>query len=212
MTGPFSLILWPFAFALVLQRRLLLNRAQFVWFAVFTAGMLVQAWTMYKHPAFTPPPGHVDWLHRAPRELFADLLPGNAPLWTGYVVALWLIVLILGSRTQLFSAFICIVSIVLWALAAHRVNGYTPNFSWDGAGSRYVYISTLMFMWAGLLAAATARHRLVAWSGAIFAAVIVLTMTTQFRMTVWQQKWEITETPTTYELTVPPNWTTTIAR
>lgn len=211
LTGPFGVFMLPAVAVVTFRRRKRLNVRQVGWLAAYIAAALFQAWIMHAHPASMPPSGHVDWLHRAPKELFADLLPGNLPWWTGFALALWLAVIIAGSDSALIGAFICALGIATWALGAYRVNGYAPAFIWYGGGCRYLYFPILMFLWSALLSATTARSRTIATAAALFAGVIVLASATHFEAQVWKH-WSIDEQPNSYEITVPPDWSVSIPR
>jgi hypothetical protein len=211
LTGPFGVLVAPAAGLVAIWKRKALTPKHIVWLSLYFAAVAGQAWVMLTHPAATPPAGHVDWLHRVPRELFADLLPGHAPLWLGWMMAAWLMIIIAGSDSAMAGGFICAVGISIWALGAHRVNGYATEFVWYGAGSRYLYIPILMFGWAAILSAATARSRTIARAAALFAGTILLASATHFQAGVWKT-WSITEAQGSYELTVPPDWSVSIPR
>ncbi|WP_233831767.1 hypothetical protein [Paraburkholderia sp. ZP32-5] len=211
LTGPFGVLVSPAVAIAAFWKRKLLSRKQIAWLACYALAVLGQAWIMHTHPAYTPPPGKVDWLHRAPKELFVDLLPGQAPLWLGWAMAAWLMVTIAGSDSALIGGFICAVGIAIWGLGAYRVNGYAHAFVWYGAGSRYLYIPLLMFGWASILAATTARSRAICCAAGLFAGIVLLASATRFEAGAWKT-WTIVDTPTGYELTVPPDWTVTVPR
>lgn len=212
LTGPFGVLLAPAVVVVAVWRRKTLGRAQLVWLALYGVAVIAQAWVMHAHPAtMYAPPAPVDWLHRAPKELFSDLLPGTVPVWTGVVLAVWLAVVIAGSEAALLSGFICVVGIVIWALAAHRVSGNSQVLIWYQGASRYLYVAMLMFLWASILSAATARNRTIAGAASLFAVMILLASAGHFEAQKWP-KWTLQDTPTTWEITMPPNWHATIPR
>lgn len=211
LTGPFGVLLSPAVVLAAVWRRKSLQAKQIAWLAAYFVAVAIQAWVMLTHPAVTPPPGRVDWLHRVPRELFADLLPGQVSLWLGGVLAIWLAIVIAGSEAALIGGFICAVGIAIWALGAYRVNGMSQMFKWYGAGCRYLYIPILMFWWSAILASAMAKSRMIAVAAAGFAIMIGLASASHFEAGTWKQ-WAIEETPTAYQIAVPPDWTVAIPR
>jgi hypothetical protein len=211
LTGPFGVLLAPAAGLAALWKLKTLTPKRIAWLAIYFAAVLFQAWIMHTRPAPLPPPGHVDWIHRIPLELFANLLPGDAPLWLGWAMALWLMVIVAGSESALAGGFICAVGIAVWALGAYRVNGNAPILCWYSTGSRYFYIPLVMFIWASLLAWATARSRMIRVGAAGFAIVLMLASASRFEAGVWEA-WSITTTLTTYEIKMPPSWSASIPR
>jgi hypothetical protein len=209
LTGPFGVLVWPIAILVAISRGKRMPRRAIAWMGLYTAAALAQAWMMYFYPAIKTPAGHVDWIHRAPRELFADLLPGHAPLWTGVVVAIWLCVIISTSRAAFLSAALCAIGIAIWALGAYRTNGDTPVLVWYIEGARYLYIPLLMFLWAAILSAVTARTRVSACASILFSAMILLASVTHFDAEVYSP-WSITPSAAGRVVFVPPGWSTEI--
>jgi hypothetical protein len=211
LTGPFGVLVAPGVGLAAIWKRKNLTPKRIAWLTVYFAAVLYQAWIMHAHPAPLPPHGQVDWIHRIPRELFTDLLPGQPPLWLGWAMALWLMVIIAGSELALAGGFVCAAGIAIWALGAYRVNGNTPVLLWYDVGGRYLYVPLLMFTWASLLAWATARSRAIQIGAAGFAIVIMLASASRFEAGVWKP-WTITADATAYEINVPPDWSVSIPR
>lgn len=205
LTGPFGVLVAPAVAGIVLVRRRF-DLRQIAWLAAYGGAVAAQAYVMVKHSVPHEPTGHVAWTARVLREMFCDLLPGRAPLWAGAALAVLLGYAVLSSRSALIGTLLCGVGVAVWVLAVVRVNAGAPALIWRGGGSRYLYLPLLLFLWASILAVATARSRSGAAAGMLLATVVLSASLTQFEV-MQTDTWRIREIQTGYEVSVPPGWT-----
>jgi hypothetical protein len=203
LTGPFGVLVWPAAALIAWERRK--SGIRLWWLAAYSAAVAVQAFVMIRYPAPHVDSGRVGWVARFFKELFSDLLPWYVPLSVGAILALLLVLAVALSRAGPVTGLLCLLGIAVWALGAQRVNGTSPTFVWYGAGSRYLYLPLLFFLWSSILAVATARFRLGAFAGVLMAAVVLIASATRFEVEVWRM-WKIQSVTAGYEVTEAPKW------
>jgi hypothetical protein len=210
MTGPFGVLLFPFAIVaeIIFCRDRKMSRGQIVWALAYMGGVAAQAMTMSVNPQPRGAVFTIPWLYRVAHDLFGNLFAssasGHVPLIAGAALAVLMIVLVAASRSIAVVGLV-LFGLVLWAISVVRIGDPAVLFSWYGDGSRYVYVPLLTFMWAGIIGAVTAPARYVRLAGVTVALIIVLASSTRFQANVWPA-WSIKSVPSGYDVTVPPGW------
>jgi len=142
-----------------------------------------------------------------------DVLSRMRHTWrVGAVLLIAVLACILSTDKRYFCLFIGAFGIAIWASAMAWINLPNVSFSWQYAGTRYVYLPAVMLAWSLLMSAAAARSRVTVLCISL-AAMMLMTAAGRFRGEQFY-RWTITESPVSRTLAAPPDpsWSVTVPR
>ena len=215
LSGPFSVLLLPFAVALVALRHK--RGASFEIRAIYAAYILAslyQALVIFfsmddAKAEISPAP--VDLLNVAASDLLGPAIipPQAIAVWEYAVVAasigliLAILLPLIRSQARLEVAVLLGFSAAVWAAAAIKIGG-DFQLRWDGNGARYTFIPYVLLMWTLLIAAGTSAN----WAQylpLIFCSAMVSVSASKFVHGAVEPT-KVEKTKDGYVVLHPPGW------
>jgi len=220
-TGPYGAFVWPLSVAgFLFHRDGLRDRRRLLIMAIYSAGVAIQVGAVLSAGRPPKPPlNDLPWVHDFLVHVIADMfVPGDLlakmshTWWMGAILLIAVTACILSTNKRYWCLFIGAFGIAIWASAMAWINLPNVSFSWQFAGTRYLYLPAVMLAWSLLMSAAAGGPRVTVVCISL-AVMMLMTAAGRFRGEQFQ-RWTITESPAGRTLASPPDpsWSVTVPR
>ncbi|WP_018435372.1 hypothetical protein [Paraburkholderia atlantica] len=214
LTGPFGVFAGiPAAIGMAMKWKEL-NLRKLKFFGAYAVTGLVQIW-VYVHHREAIPGNSLVWAHEWAVHLIGgifmrasvtDRLPAVTSILAVCVVAFFS-VMVENKRSCWITLGLLFVAMLAWLGGMLRTPG--PPLAWDGAASRYTYLTNTFVMWMFVIAFGTTNMRVMKGAAIALGLTALVNSGRYFRVED-AIRWQISDDQSGYMLYTEPGWKTIV--